>query len=87
MIPVIDTTPIVREMLASIDTLTIAGQRYTMAKIATRIATLIDDRINRADAAIAATLLQGLTHESERLSPDVQAFATRAETLIGLIAA
>jgi hypothetical protein len=89
MIPVIDTASIVREMLATIGTLTTAGQRYTMAKIAS----LIDDRINRADrvavpwSRIAAELLEGLTQESERLSPDVQAFATRAETLIGLLTA
>jgi hypothetical protein len=84
--------PIVREMIARIDTLTAAGQRYTMAKIATEFATMMDDRISHApvaggprNRAAAAELLEGLTHESERLWPDAQAFANRAERLLRLL--
>jgi len=81
--------PILRDMLAHIDDLTVAGQRYTMAKITS----LMDDRINRAEVVggpcnrtMASELLHGLTQESERLAPDVQAFATRAESLLDLLA-
>ena len=80
--------PILRDMLAHIDDLTTAGQHYTMAKITS----LMDARINRADVVggpcnrtAASELLHGLTQESERLSPDVQLFASRAESLIDLL--
>jgi hypothetical protein len=75
-------------MPAHIDDLTSAGQRYTMAKITS----LMDGRLNRADLVsgpcnrtAATELLHGLTQESERLAPNVQAFATRAETLLDLL--
>jgi len=79
----------VREMVASLDTLTLAGQRHLMAKVVTfmRDHGLVALRqVGRNDQRTAAELLEHLSVESERRLPDAGAFGPCAETLVELLA-
>ena len=81
---------VVPGMLATLDTLTIAGQRDVMSKVVG----FIEDHAECAarglgprNARTFADLLGHLTHESQRLVPDVRAFVERAGLLLALLAA
>ena len=81
---------VVREMIRTMETLTLAGQRHTMA----RIVAFIDQRATRCERTIGIhnrnmleQLLEELTRESRRIFPDVRSFGSRAEALLGLLAA
>ena len=81
---------VVGELLASLETLTIAGQRYAMAKIVA----VAHDQVARVTPAVSARnravlgqLLDDLRREAARLLPDVGAFTRRATTLTALLAA
>jgi hypothetical protein len=80
---------VAREMLVTLETLTNAGQRHLMAKVVTfiegHVATATAGVRERPRAA-ALQLLGQLRRESERPSPDVATFRSRAETLIALLA-
>ncbi|HLK89759.1 MAG TPA: hypothetical protein VKZ18_07690 [Polyangia bacterium] len=79
---------VAREMLVTLETLTNAGQRHLMAKVVT----FIEGQVAEAPAArgrqraTAAQLLAQLKRESDRPFPEVAAFRSRAEGLIGLLA-
>ena len=81
---------VVREMLGTFDTVTIAGQRHVMDKVIA----FVEEQIRHAGTHVSqrnqATLADLMTHirsESERLSPDSARFAQRAESLISLLVA
>ena len=77
-------------MLPTLDTLTAAGQHNVM----TKIVTFTREHVDRAHHGLSARnrrmyaeLLGHLTHESERLSPDILAFSDWCESLLALLAA
>jgi hypothetical protein len=79
---------VAREMLVTLETLTNAGQRHLMAKVVS----FIEGQVAQAPAArgrqraLATQLLAQLRRESDRPFPEVAAFRSRAEGLIGLLA-
>ena len=81
---------VVREMIGTMETLTLAGQRHTMA----RIVDFIDQCATRCERTIGIhnrntleQLLEELTREAQRIFPDARSFGSRAEALLGLLAA
>jgi hypothetical protein len=80
---------LIREMLSTLETLTVAGQRHTMGKIAGFLSETIEHpgpAVSLRTRSAARALLARLAHESERLSPDVGDFCWAAETLLRLLA-
>jgi hypothetical protein len=79
---------VVREMLATLDTLTTAGQQHTMAKLVG----FIQDRSIRVLPGISsrnrervAELLAHLERECHRALPDVRSFSDRADRVVTLL--
>lgn len=82
--------PTIREMLRSLETLTITGRQHLMAKVVGFIRDQGQEAVRNAgrrDQRIALALLDGLAVESSRPLPDVREFAHRAESLVALLAA
>jgi hypothetical protein len=80
----------VREMLASLETLTIAGRQNLMIKVVAFIRGRGGEaleRVGQNNQGTAAALLEHLAVESERRLPDARAFGPRAESLVALLAA
>jgi hypothetical protein len=80
----------IREMVGSLDTLTITGQQHLMAKVVGFIREEGGDAVRNVDwrdQRIAIELLDRLAVESSRPLPDVHQFAHRAESLVALLAA
>ena len=81
---------VLREMIRTMETLTLAGQRHTMARIVDFIhqrATWCQRAIGMHNRNILEQLLEELTRESRRIFPDARSFGSRAEALLGLLAA
>ena len=78
----------IRWMVQTIDTLTLAGQRYELKKI---VGLLEEEAIQGRSHDPASrletieSLLAAMRHEAGRLLPDVRSFAARAEFLIGVV--
>ena len=79
-----------KEMVATMETLTGAGQRFQMSKLVV----FLDDEFQRCFGAapgtrrrVIAWWLRQLHGEAERVSPDAAAFSRRAETVIEAISA
>ncbi|HEX3902245.1 MAG TPA: hypothetical protein VH853_05290 [Polyangia bacterium] len=77
------------DMLATLDTLTAAGQHHVMSKVLA----VVREQVGRMapmfsgpDRKILAGLVGDLEHESDRRSPDPSIFTPRAERLIKLLA-
>lgn len=82
--------PTIREMLDSLDTVTITGRQHLMAKVVGFIRDQGQDAVRNAggrNQRIAIALLDGLAIESTRPLPDAHEFAHRAESLVALLAA
>jgi len=80
---------LIREMLSSLQSLTVAGQRHTMGKIAGFLSETVEHpgpAVSLHARAASRQLLSRLAHESERLSPDIESFCWAAENLLGLLA-
>jgi hypothetical protein len=80
----------IREMLGSLDTVTITGRQHLMVKVVEFIREQGGDAVRNADwrdQRIAIELLDDLAVESSRPLPDVHEFAHRAESLVALLAA
>ena len=80
--------PVIREMLGTLDTLTIAGQRHVMQKVVDFVDTktrVVAARMSHRNRATLFDLLTQLGKESERLVPDSARFARQAESLITLL--
>jgi hypothetical protein len=79
---------LIREMLSTLETLTVAGQRHTMGKIAGFLTETIErpgPAVSLRTRSAAGELLTRMAHESERLSPDVGSFCWAAESLLVLL--
>jgi hypothetical protein len=80
---------VAREMLATLETLTDAGQRHQMEKVVTfiegHLAAAVAGAREHQRAAVLPLLTQ-LKRESERPSPVVAAFRDDAERLLALLA-
>lgn len=79
---------LIREMLSTLETLTVAGQRHTMAKIAGFLAETVErpgPAVSLRTRSASSELLSWLARESERLSPDVGRFCWAAQSLLGLL--
>jgi hypothetical protein len=81
---------VIREMLASLDTLTIAGQRHVMEKVVT----FVDERVRAAplrvghrDRTALLKLLTDARTESQRRASDPSSFKRHTESLIALLGA
>jgi hypothetical protein len=81
---------VIPEMLATLDTLTIAGQHHVIDKVVTFIEDQVrsaNPRTGRRNRAKLAGLMEGLKQESHHLLPDVASIEQHARTLMALIAA
>jgi hypothetical protein len=79
---------LIREMLSTLETLTVAGQRHSMGKIAGFLSETVErpgPTVSLRTRSAARALLSRLAHESERLSPDVAGFCWAAESLLRLL--
>ncbi len=79
---------IIREMLGTLDTLTMAGQRDIMAKVVSFIrdnGRPLVHRIGCSDEGVVVELLGRLAVESERLAPDPHRFGQQAHDLVDLL--
>jgi hypothetical protein len=75
-------------MLSTLETLTVAGQRHTMGKIAGFLSETIErpgPAVSLRTRSAARALHERLAHESGRLSPDVVSFCWAAESLLVLL--
>ena len=85
-----DKLATIRQMVASLETVTIAGQRHLMTKVLDFVDGQVARTIAGAGRGNGHMLLQQLTllrNETGRPLPSVPAFGERAETLIALLAA
>jgi hypothetical protein len=79
----------IRQMLATLDTLTIAGQRHLMTKVIAFVDIQVERAIQRTGTEDDGTLVEQLAllrRESDRQVPSVPAFGERAERLIAFLA-
>jgi hypothetical protein len=79
---------VAQEMLVTLETLTNAGQRHLMAKVVSFIEGHVaaEAPVARDRQRAMASQLAQLKRESDRPFPEVAAFRSRAEGLIGLLA-
>ena len=80
---------VIGDMLATLDTLTTAGQHHVMGKVVAVVRDQVlraGPLVSRPDRDVLAGLVEDLEHESDRLSPDPSVFRPRAARLIKLLA-
>jgi len=78
----------IREMLSSIDSVTLAGQRYTMSKIIAFFEELganVYVGVSERSQVLIARLLNQLGHESARPLPDAPRFTQHATDVLALL--
>jgi hypothetical protein len=83
-----DKLTTIREMLASLDTLTFAGQRHLMTKVIAFVDPQVHRVIDHAPPGERGRLLEELSflrRESDRQLPSVPAFGERAAGLLALL--
>ena len=81
---------VIPEMLATLDTLTTAGQHHTIGKVVMFIQDQVRHaipRLGRRNRATLAELMERLERESERQLPDLASVSRHATSLMTLIAA
>jgi hypothetical protein len=81
---------VIPEMLATLDTLTAAGQHHILGKVVTFIEDQVRHaipRVGRRNQATLVELMEHLKRESHRLLPDLARVNQHATTLMTLIAA
>jgi hypothetical protein len=84
-----DKLKTIRQMLATIETLTMAGQRHLMAKVVAQVAGEVDRALHRAAPGDRRTLIDQvaqLSDVADRQFPSVTVFRERANRLIALLA-
>jgi hypothetical protein len=80
---------VVREMLTTLETLTIPGRHYVMQKVvgfAQDQATRASSRVSRRNRQALADSIELLKRESSRPLPDSVGFSEHADSLIALLA-
>jgi hypothetical protein len=78
----------IRQMLATLDTLTFAGQRHLMGKVVAFVDGQVERAAHHAGLRDRSLLLEQLTilkRESDRQLPSVPLFGERAESLLSLL--
>ena len=88
-LPPHDRLGIVKQMLADLDTATLGGQQYIMGKVLVPLrdaVATVEHRLPDLQGRAIRSDIEELARESERLSPDVHAFALRAQTLAHTLA-
>ena len=78
----------IRQMLATLDTLTIAGQRHLMSKVVAFVSGQVERVVREGGRVNRRMLLDQLTllkRESDRQLPSVSTFSARADSLIALL--
>lgn len=81
---------VIREMLGTLDTLTIAGQHHDIDKVIAFVGGQVQRARTQVSGRNRTTLMDLMTqlrNESDRLFPDSTRFAQRAENLISLLVA
>ena len=79
----------IREMLETLDTLTMAGQRHIMGKVVSFIrdnGSQLAHLMGCCDDGLVGDLLTRLALESERVAPDARRFGQQANNLVDLLA-
>ena len=82
------TLSVIREMVGTLDTLTIAGQRHVMDKVVAFVDEQVrhaTPRVSKRNRATLGEVMTQLRSESDRVFPDSARFAQRAESLIRLL--
>jgi hypothetical protein len=80
---------VMREMIATLDTLTLAGRQHLMGKIVSIIRNHVEslrDDFGRRNRKAAVEVLERLTREADCPVADVRAFSRGAESLVALLA-
>ena len=80
---------VIPEMLATLGTLTTAGQHHTIGKVVMFIEDQVRHalcRVGRRNQVALAELMERLKQESERLHPDAASVSRHATALMTLIA-
>ena len=75
---------VIGDMLATLGTLTTAGQHLVMSKVVAVVREQVrraSPLVSRSDREILAGLVEDLERESDRLSPNPSAFTPHAERL------
>ena len=83
-LPAHDRLGIVKQMLADLDTATPGGQPYIMGKVLIPLreaAASVERRLPDPQGHAIRSAIEDLARESAKLSPDVHAFALRAQRL------
>jgi hypothetical protein len=83
-----DKLATVRQMLATLNTVTIAGQHHVMTKVLAFVDGQVERAIDQGAAGNRRLLLEQLAllrRESGRQAPSVPAFGERAESLLALL--
>jgi hypothetical protein len=81
--------PVLGDMVATLDTLTRAGQHHVMGKVVAVVRDQVrwaGPLVSRRERDILSRLVEDMEHESDRVSPDLSVFTPRAEKLIELLA-
>lgn len=81
---------VIREMLGTLDTLTIAGQHHLMDKVIDFVEGQVRNaapRLSARNRAVLMDLMTQLRNESDHLFPDSAQFAQSAENLVSLLVA
>lgn len=81
--------PTIREMIGSLDTLTITGRQHLMLKVVGFIRECGSEAfrgVGRHNERTVSELLECLAAESSRPMPDVRQFVQGAESLVALLA-
>jgi hypothetical protein len=90
LVPLAARISTIREVLASLDTLTIAGRQHAMGRVAAFIEGQITQAAQRVGGGNRRTLADQvdlLKHEAGRQMPSVTAFRQRASNLLDLLRA
>ena len=76
------------DMVATLDTLTTAGQHHVIGKVVAVIRAQVQRAaplVSRREREVLAGLVEEMARQSDRVSPDLSVFTPRAERLIGLL--
>ena len=80
---------VVRELLGDLETVTVAGQRFTMEKVVTMLRDevgSVEPELTELQRRIMACALADLGHERDRLLPDTDTFVVRSQIIANTLA-
>jgi hypothetical protein len=86
--PTNPTLTVIRQMLATLETLTLAGRHHVMNKVLAILSEEVERAVplaGRRSARVLQEQLELLQHETDRPAPSPSAFAESAKNLLALI--